>query len=167
VRLIVRKVYRVFPELDRFSDAECEGFVGLVARRHRLARFFVSLTLAIVGGILFLGGSFLSSAIGEVWSRSGDAPAFVEDGWHLLVGIIASVVGAMYFTSAARNAWLRGKIQEHLTTIECMGCEYPLLGLPVVGGGITCPECGQRFDLAARGLSAADVLSGTASKSET
>lgn len=158
MRLIVRKVYRAFPELDRFSDAECEGFVGLVARRHRRGRVVRLVGLAVASGLLFFGGSYLTYSIGDELFRSGRAPKFVQDYWHLLVGILASGVVALLFTSVCRTVWLRSKIQHHLTALECIECAYSLLGLPVVEGAITCPECGQRFDLAARGLTAADVL---------
>lgn len=163
MRLIVRKVYRAFPELDRFSDAECEGLLGLVARRHRAGRVVMSVALAVVGGIVFVFGCVVTAVVGDALMKSNQTRAFVEDGRYMVAGIVASVTAAVLFTSVCRTAWLRSQIHQHLSTLECTECEYSLLGLPVEGGTITCPECGQRFDLAARGLTAADVMASASS----
>jgi hypothetical protein len=167
VRLIVTKVYRAFPELDKFTDAECDGFVSLVARRHPFARFFVSLSLAILAVFLIIIGLMLTGLVASEVGRSYPGLTFFRSAWFAILGITLSVLLPMVFVSNLRSGWLRGKIETHLATIECAACQYSLLGLPVIDGGITCPECGQRFDLAARGLTAADLLSKHDSKPNT
>jgi len=158
VRLIVRKVYRAFPELDRFSDAECEGLLRYVSRRHPIGLFFVSLGAVVLSGVFIVCGSIATMMIHLELSGPRRPSVFVEDGWFVICGIIVSVVLPSAFAFYLRRGWLLGKVQAHLSSLVCAECEYSLLGLPVVDGGITCPECGQRFDLAARGLTAADVL---------
>lgn len=158
MRIPFSKRYRAFPELDQLSDGECKALVALVARRHRIAQFLSSLALTLVGLILFLCGGFVTMVVSEIVGRSQEAAWLADDGWIPLLGVVLSLIIAVVFTSASRNAWLRGKILEHLSTVECVQCEYSLLGLPAHDGVIVCPECGLPFNLAARGLSAADVM---------
>ncbi len=166
MRLIVRKVYRAFPELDRFSDAECEGFVRHVARRHPFKRFVVYFTLGVLSMVLIvLCLGLLALVVGQLPNNVRGMQFMVQFG-IILLGTTLSVLVPMFGVSNIRTAWLRGKIQKHLSAIECAECEYSLIGLTIVDGGIFCPECGQRFDLAARGLTAADVLAKTPAPTE-
>jgi len=51
-----------------------------------------------------------------------------------------------------RDVWLRRRLSARILELECAGCGYSLLGLGAANGVIICPECGDRCELASRGI---------------
>ncbi len=167
MRVPVRKIYRAFPELDRFSDAECEGFVVKAKQTHALSMVFVAIGAivvclgTIVGGVMLLvfAVGYLARAF---WG--GRVPASYE---MPLMGLclMLPVLTGLLLTFYARDVWLRWAVSKRLLGTSCLSCGYSLLGLAVLNDAVTCPECGAAALLTARGLTAADILSPSISSS--
>lgn len=114
--------------------------------------YFTLGVLSMVLIVLCLG--LLALVVGQLPNNVRGMQFMVQFG-IILLGTTLSVLVPMFGVSNIRTAWLRGKIQKHLSAMDLrQECEYSLIGLTIVDGGIFCPECGQRFDLA-RGLTAA------------
>lgn len=162
MRIPIFKIYRAFPELDQFSDSECEMYVER-ARARRMHSGSIMAMGALLGGILtiivlgFITYSLvmpLVSALGLNTSSESDLQ------WGaLIVGV--HVVAAFMVGYVIRDVWLRRAIRGCIQAARCPACDYSLLGLPVVAGMVMCPECGQPFDLAASGLAPEDLISRT------
>lgn len=142
-RMLVRKLWRAFPELDAYSDEECIAFVKL-ARSRVLWRL---MQLAVVGAVfagtavaLLLAAGFITQLVQANAQWIPDA-AFVALG---IGGVI--VVPATSITSAflARDFLLRRRLRHILRdTGSCTMCGYSLVGLPIPDSlKVNCPECG-------------------------
>lgn len=150
MRLPTSKVYRAFPELDQFSDAQCRAFVRLA--NHDVSKALVRFLLYLVSGavVAFVSGAVLI-AILTAWQPN---PMF--GACFLLVGVTAPTGVALL---ALRDALLRNRIRRVFTLRgSCAGCSYALVGLPVVEAGpngereVRCPECGL-----SRAIESADI----------
>jgi hypothetical protein len=149
MRLPFSKAYRAFPELDAFSDEECERFVERVTgeARWRRRRALLDL-LSIVAGPPI--GFVASAIVYRVTEPLSVAASFLS-----VSGVIIAVVVAVLFM---RDGLLRRYLAQRLSRAECRACRYSLLGLAVTGGAVRCPECGAVTVLAERGLSEEDLM---------
>lgn len=144
MRLPTSKVYRAFPELDEFGDAQCRAWLrsantGFLWRLMRMALFgavflfwlvIVSVTLAAVG-------SSLSILDGR---PVNDRPALSLLGVGAAIGIGLGIVWVLML----RDGLLRRRVRRVMELRgACDGCRYVLVGLPVTDGRVTCPECGR------------------------
>lgn len=163
MRLPLSKIYRAFPELDRFTDVQCEEYVRQVRKRFRRGRR-VQGVLRTLGAVLiafacFVGSVALAVSIG--WTTGGvmRISTLVE---HPLLGAVSiaafTAIPASVILLWLKNGWLRRRIRDHMRDIRCAQCGYVMLGLNVHDGVITCPECGERVVLESLGLTAADVM---------
>ncbi|MBX3385057.1 MAG: hypothetical protein KF768_00640 [Phycisphaeraceae bacterium] len=144
MRIATHKIYRAFPELDRFDDERCRNFVRSANRgflRHLLPSALIFLTFLFVAGVcgyLFALAYIIlnfdpNSHPSLWWSTLGMAiPALICP----IVGAIAAMV--------VRDVFLRRRIRRVITLRgTCSECDYVLLGLNVGPDlKVTCPECG-------------------------
>ncbi len=160
MRLPVSKIYRAFPELDRFSDAECDRFVQLAVKDRPFQTALVTigilalLTIAMVGGLTFFLGLF---SVLDTYAK----PLRQLDMWPAAqILLIAVVLTALVYLAAflPRDKWIRSVIANRLRSTRCLSCNYSLLGLDIRQGMVECPECGCRSSIADRGLTAEDLL---------
>jgi hypothetical protein len=160
VRIPISKVYRSFPELDRFSDEDCERFVALA----REARPGASTAVAALCMLVVLGGLLVGGVIGVPVYQSIVGPH--EDGtWRSAVGLLAWVglaLGGPLIGFTIRDRWVRTLVASRVRQGACLHCRYSLLGLTPQRGVVRCPECGEENDLSERGLSGEDLLAGRA-----
>ena len=140
IRLITRKIWRAFPELDRFSDEQCQRFVKAAGRQ----RWFVFATWGAVT-VVFAAGLALASVLTR-WTDSAMRYDFpVVPAWMILfVVLTAGVAAAGLAAMLTRDKILRRRIALVLKYRgSCVGCRYSLVGLPVPDSlCIVCPECG-------------------------
>jgi hypothetical protein len=158
VRLPLTQIYRAFPELDRFSDAACAGFVRQAVRRNRLSQV-AHAALAFPVAALVLTAWWVLGRIGA--EAMPVSSRFWDDGPGMAIAAvycIAGPVSAILSVLLIRDRWLRRMIRRQITDTRCPACGYSMLGLAIVGGALTCPECGHRRRLADTGLKAADFL---------
>jgi hypothetical protein len=157
MRIPLHKVYRAFPELDRFEDEDCERFVvqaRRVAIEKRIGRHLLE---AVAAASVFLLVIALGMA-GFAVLASLSVSWLVMD---LAVMVFVSAMAGAPIVSAmmVRDAWLRRAIASRLASARCAACDYSLLGLPVNNGVVMCPECGFELALASYGLRPEDLLS--------
>ncbi len=151
VRIPGSKFYRAFPELDRFSDAQCEGFVSLVQKRHpwqMVGAAILALAAVLLTVCLLVP---LTLVILDRGQRGMD---------RLPIQLVPLMLGFPFVAAGiagflVRDACVRGLIRRRITAMKCTDCGYGLLGLPVTRGedGIArarCPECGYENDMTSR-----------------
>jgi hypothetical protein len=156
MRIPVSKVYRAFPELDRFDDESCERYVRQamqVALKRRVHRHLLEVG---IGALVFLG----LLTLGLLMFRAVGAPLMTPGIGSIILLVYYSVLVAVPIVASlmARDWWLRRAVALRLRSARCPKCEYSLLGLPVQRDAVLCPECGERVDLESHGLTIDDVL---------
>ena len=162
MRLPFSKVYRAFPELDRFDDPACRAYVREAARRVPVANLSVkAAALAAAIFLLFVGviaGANLAMRLTFRPTASGWAFAAAALVWGLCL-LPGPLVGAFI-----RDRWVRSQLKLVLRQASCPACGYSLLGLvprpgpPPEGEFVVCPECGECSGLASRGLTRASLM---------
>jgi hypothetical protein len=155
MRIVARKIYRAFHELDRFSDERCQlflrrayGGIGFQLGVGLACVFVFVLTIVIVGMIVIpLVGSL--------------ARAIRNDGMEVLAtlaGLSSMIMLAAIASLLVRDAVLRLRLRHHVGKARCLRCDYSLLGQRVVQGVVTCSECGHAVTVAELGLESPDDL---------
>jgi ribosomal protein S27E len=163
MRLPLAKVYRAFPELDRFTDEQCAEYVRQVRRRFRGGRrvhgFVLNVATFGLALTVFFGMIFVFIAEG---GDRGIGAAMLN---HPVFGAFAigtaTAAPAMLLRYWLKHRWLRRRIRAHMGEIRCAQCRYLLLRLAVRDGVVTCPECGEQLVLASLGLAPEDVMATT------
>jgi len=145
MRIPWRKLHRAFPELDAFSDAECQDMVKRVMRRSLLKTLLASAVAIIL--CMFVVFVCLVAAVMVRQALSVDWELEVI-GAGLAVGCGLGVMSGLL----VRDVFVRSTIQKWILSARCTSCTYTLIGLQAQQGRITCPECGLSNDLVARGL---------------
>jgi hypothetical protein len=145
MRIPGSRIYRAFPELDRFSDAQCKRFLKAARRDWWAAR--LARIAAVAAVFLVVAGIGYAVALKVVYTvAAGKASTVLTD-----AGATAIVLCAVTPLVAALMAALLGRdvvVRRRLRTVinergRCVGCGYSLLGAPVVDGlTVRCPECG-------------------------
>lgn len=143
MRLIASKVYRAFPELDAFDDAQCARFVA--AANGAWGKVALRLgVIATVGIGLFVAGGFASLALGQIVS---DRLRLSELGQWAFTAVPLAILGTLALVAGlvTRDLLLRLGVRGVISRCGlCWNCRYSLLGMPVAADcRITCPECGE------------------------
>ncbi len=158
MRIPTSKIYRAFPEFDRFDDSTCERYIramsaapGQFVRRwaERLA-WLVASVIAVALGVLT--GLYVIGRVFDISSTLPDAVVLVLTAVSLFLACTAGPLVVLVI----RDTVLRRRIAAQLTLTKCPACRYNLLGVPLQeslhgadgdgesggGGGVICPECG-------------------------
>lgn len=151
------KLWRAFPELDKFGDDACRTYIREAMRTHELGSIMVGMAAFAVFCFVTVVVGWLMWLLAHVVEVSSIFMAVI---W-LSVPIVSGAIAAF----SIRDIWVKKIVLERLRGVQCAGCSYSLLGLVVVDGGVVCPECGDRFDLEMRGVSCADMMSPAAPES--
>lgn len=146
MRMPMSKIYRAFPELDRFNDEQCERFVEK-ANRWQDAVF----QNILLGAFLFIG---LFVIIPVVWiTVHALVLVFIPDDLRyrynastlfMAIKLTVEFGGLFIGMLLMRDQLLLARIRKVLArSSHCIKCDYSLLGLPVSSHNtIKCPECG-------------------------
>lgn len=154
MRIPSMNIYRAFPELDKFTNEVCRYYVRLAKRKHLISLYSTRAISLAVSFFVFVGGMF-----GWLYMLSGLTESVREIWTILMMTMVATSFGAASLVFLlTRDKWLRWALRQHLTRARCGSCDYSLLGLPIVDGVATCPECGTKAELAKLGLTAADLI---------
>lgn len=132
MRLIARNVYRAFPELDTFSDAECKIFVRnatIVVWRRAMRMAVIVATILTIATLEARFLAPLSTAPESVLPTAA----------RLLLLLITIGIGSLVI----RDILLRLAVRRILNCVaRCPQCRYSMVGLPVTADHrVTCPEC--------------------------
>lgn len=164
MRIVTRKkLYRAFPELDPFTDRECELFVQRVKNatgRMVVVRVTTALVTLIAFPLVAIGLFILTEAI--------DRPLRTAFGWRLADVLTGAVwiIGlsglplllGLLLRDVMMQGLLRNAIRVRIERIRCLECRYPLLGQTAVNDTVRCPECGTKMPLRVLGLDSPDDL---------
>jgi hypothetical protein len=167
VRMPLTKIYRAFPELDRFTDAQCAAWVRLAQREHWGFMLRVGVVLAVllipaagllIGIVSSVTGVLAASRFGSWIGRS--LRLTIDDVEMIFKGpaLIAAMVLVFVVAALVRDRALRHVVQARLRSGRCTACDYTLMGLKPQGSMVRCPECGIELDLNDLGLTPADIL---------
>ncbi len=166
MRIPGTKVYRAFPEFDRFTEEQCRRLLAADGQldRTRLTR---ELKVCGLGSIVtIVAGVGLGWVLEQLKPALARSPSLapVADGAALAV-LLLLVFGLML----GLREWL---LRRQLRTIlrgktDCQKCGYPLLGLAIQPDRTAlCPECGTatavrgaRLDLSGRPTAAPEIVS--------
>ncbi|MBL0928127.1 MAG: NUDIX domain-containing protein [Phycisphaerales bacterium] len=154
MRIPGTRIYRAFPELDRFSDADCAAWIERAKERGGKV---LALAPIVTGCVLLPVGAVLAFVL----SRFADETL---DILTLTVSVFAAVVVGVptMSTLLVRDRLLRRAIRAAVLGATCPRCAYSLLGLRVTEGAVRCPECAHLTVLAERDLTPDDILAGKA-----
>ena len=144
VRFPWDKVYRAFPELDRFSDNECQNYVRIASERYgesRAGSIGIATLLAVITIVAMAVCFALVDDLIPVRTRESFWGVFATIKFTLYLGV------PPFAWLIARDIWLRRAIRRQLFDTLCPGCKYQLLGLPIDHETVQCPECGRRTAL--------------------
>jgi hypothetical protein len=147
MRILTRRIYRAFPELDRYSDERCERFIKAAKRgKWRLLLHGGLIVLVFFAAQLVAMLPFL--LIYNLVERDTVRDTPWRAGLLVLAAIPFMAVGptAAFLT---RDWLLRRRVRYVLRTRGmCHGCHYSLIGLPVGAHNfVTCPECGMQSEV--------------------
>lgn len=141
MRLITWKIWRAFPELDRFSDEQCRKFIRAADARvgWGVLRAIVCIVFAIFA--FFVSAMLTGGLLAAIFRDSKGASVGLV-GTILMVALTASSVLTLLIRDIMLRQLLRRLIDKRGA---CERCGYSLLGLPVDDNlNARCPECGER-----------------------
>ena len=156
MRLPLSKLYRAFPELDRFTDEQCRAYVARAQRRNlwrTVGGFLAALTAMLLTWMC--AGTILGVGAGALIDRLQDDATSL---WIVTSGFAAVVFLGALCALVVRDLWLRWLVRMELRGARCPGCDYSLLGLRVENDGVVCPECGASLSLTTMGLTPEDLI---------
>ncbi|MFZ4573037.1 MAG: hypothetical protein ACOYN0_01485 [Phycisphaerales bacterium] len=134
MRLLTRKLWRAFPELDRYADTTCRRFVRAAAGSfpRRLARFALAAGLSLIPAAAATGWSLASN-------RMHGSQPWLPPPTILLAACFAPALGYLI-----RDFLLRLRVRHVLRRRSiCDRCSYSLVGIRLGADGVVlCPECG-------------------------
>ncbi|HVP73946.1 MAG TPA: hypothetical protein VMS30_09425 [Phycisphaerales bacterium] len=163
MRLPVSKIYRAFPELDRFSDEQCDRFV----ERARLARSFENMSSVVMFSVVAAIGlccAAQTTLSGAMFKLLRNALGSVRDAQDLqfALSLLMWIAVPAFAGLLARDVFLRRRLHDviwrRLEQVRCPHCRYSLLGQRVNDGLIRCPECGGTTTLETLGLASEEDL---------
>lgn len=144
MRVPLSKVYRAFPELDRFSDEQCQGWQRLANDYWPWKRLAVSIAIVAVFVVVYFATTaafgLVAAATAFTRQRGGDTDTII-----LVLVLVGPVLIAVLASLGIRDWWTRRCLRRFIDDRLC-GCGYSLLGLPeepqTQGVAVHCPECG-------------------------
>lgn len=140
MRLPVRRIWRAFPELDRYHDDECRLFVRQARGRLLPTALQTGFACAVLIGGLVGGFQLLSALvpmqIARAWTPRETLIIYM--GLAVIVGLPAMAA------LLVRDWFLRRRLRHVLRDRgSCPRCRYSLVGLVIPASlEIACPECG-------------------------
>ena len=156
MRIPLTKVYRAFPELDRFSEAQCD----LLMCRVRLDPGTRDLPWA-GPAVVFLGSLLIVALLLARTSLLAGTEWLFRDA-DVLIALL-SVLGIPPFSALLiRDCLLRllllRAVRVRIDRVRCRHCKYILIGQRPLGDLVTCPECGRTNRLRELGVTADDLI---------
>ncbi len=160
MRLPRSKVWRAFPELDRFDDARCARFVSAVRRGLWPGILRRGLALAVLVA-LYIAVPLVIAATGLLRIRNPTPLMQVLGVLGIFAVFIVPAVPALMVRDWVLRRQIRGLLRRRGS---CGKCRYGLAGLPVSDDlVVVCPECGHSTQVdAAMGELAPDGRGGSA-----
>lgn len=161
--LTTKKLYRAFPELDGFTDRQCENLVaqvgyttwygGVVAVSVAAAGFLVFfLTLTLLMSIESSVDGWMKRSVG---AGAGEGLCTLA---ALVTLFVPPPIAGLLARDVVMKLYLGAALRRRIDRIRCLDCRYVLLGLSVVDSYVKCPECGRRMTLSELQLTSPEQL---------
>ena len=148
MRIPLGRVYRAFPELDRFTDAQGEQFVRAACKRgwrryfHRILVVVFLLLGWVAASVMFAFGAFLLDRFVPTLHRSDTAF------WILATLSLLLFATPIFLTLPVKDWLLLRRLRLVIRARgTCPSCQYSLLGAMVDDrDNVICPECGMGLE---------------------
>ena len=148
MRIPVGRVYRAFPELDRFTDAQSEQFVRAACKRgwrrhvHRVLIVVFLLVSWVIAWLLLMLGAYLLDRFAPTLHRSN--AAF----WTIASLSILLFAAPIFLILPVKDWFLLRRLRLVIRARgTCPSCQYSLLGAMVDDRDhVICPECGMGLE---------------------
>lgn len=165
MRILSRKIWRAFPELDQFDDAVCKRYIqraeAMKGHWKRLVIVIASLLLGLV-----LAGVIVNPEFQLLMSFF----RYQNENEKLSTGTITAIevfVGTNFIWIPwmaglfTRDVLLERCVRKQVSDAKCNACNYNLIGLSVFSEAdkrvVRCPECGELTELNVGHISEADI----------
>lgn len=167
MRIVTRKLYRAFPELDAFTDEQCADYLANVKQRR--ARF----SMLIIGLPATLGVAYLIGFplfVGRVVMRwlndmglfkmnaAGDMQIMIVFGTFITLWVAGAALIPLTLRDRLLKKALYQVINDQLEKTRCRQCSYSLIGQQPTGERLECPECGRKTTLKELGITLEDLI---------
>lgn len=162
MRLISLKIWRAFPELDRYPDEVCQSYVRYAKRLDEIWKgVLLCLLTLIASSVIWVGVIYFGFDPIENFASSARGGFMISIGLLLIAVMLAGIIWfPVLCTFIVRDLWLRGVVRKQLRTSNC-ACGYQLIGLEIQSISdskfVTCPECGNRIELNTGHITEADI----------
>lgn len=155
VRFHPLKFYRAYPELDGYSDEECQRMVWQAIARREDAIWIIPLAGAVVAFLIAgsMAGTLLS-VLGSIAVSGGFSAMASSLGSVVVISLIPAVI-AWVFT---RRTLIIRSIRNNMNRAKCPYCWFSLVGLTAREGEVRCPECGETSSLIELRLTPDDLI---------
>jgi hypothetical protein len=168
MRIITRKLYRAFPELDAFTDDQCRQYL-LNIRQSKQQYSLVIIGIPTLLGLVHLFGlPYLLSRFVMRWvyrsfkfslSQLDDTLFLLVIGTFLIVWLGGSAFWPLYLRDRLLGAELVKVLNNQLRKTRCRTCSYSLIGqTPAPDGSLICPECGSPTTMQTLGITQEDLI---------
>jgi hypothetical protein len=165
MRLISRKIWRAFPELDQYDDATCHRYIARARQVRRTALHQTAIMFSLVASLAIA----ITLASPHYYALRWIAKQFwVNDKVDVMTDTLLNLLVFVSFiwvpaltALIVRDRLLHRCVRRHLDGAICPGCRYSLIGLEIFGptgrSKVRCPECGDEIRLNHHSLTEADI----------
>ena len=165
MRVLSRKLWRAFPELDQYDDEVCQRYLARARATNGNQYDPFLILIAVIAAFAF--SIWISSShhwflrwIAAFITNRKQPGAMLETFIDLFVFV--SGIWMPYVAGfLARDRLLHRSLKKHLGGAICPNCRYSLVGLGLHGPEgakrVTCPECGHEAALTILNLTEADI----------
>jgi len=164
MRLPIRKLYRAFPELDQFSNEQCERFVLRARQAQGFGEWTIAAPIAAVMSTCMIM-AILQYALNSAAQRvvigavGRSAAQEVYPATLVFIWVLVLALSGLLARDGVLRHFLKRAIWKRIDKIRCPKCRYSLLGQRVHDGLVQCPECGDVTTLKLLGVeSEADLM---------
>ena len=165
MRILSRKIWRAFPELDQFDDETCKRYITRAKQMkgENGRALLIIFTVVTVFVLMISSASFqftVLSGWAERFAKYGKVQPFTEMSiliWIFLTGLFVPwLVGLV-----VRDKILERCVRKQVKCASCPECGYNLIGLSIYGSDghrlVKCPECGYDVSLGDHLITEADI----------
>jgi len=165
MRIITRKIYRAYPELDAYTDEQCVQYMANVKQRKLRFSMQIILIPTLLGLFHLLGIPILLRIIGRYLYDFWNALSTLDDTLFLLcwgVLIFIWLGGSAFWPLFLRDKLLsksvRRVLNSQLEKTRCRKCSYSLIGQTPCDDTLSCPECGTVTTMQRLGITQEDLI---------
>jgi hypothetical protein len=164
MRLLSRKIYRAFPELDQFDDETCKRYINRTSGINTNGVGCLLMIFVFVASFtawVFIEYNAIQVGVFWLLDKIGIRVGPYTEIFIYLFAYSGYIWFPWVMLLLARDRWLYTQIKKQLKGVGCRECGYCLVGLPInetrFNGFVVCPECNCENFFNDRSLTRADV----------